>query len=272
MIISHSHKFCFVHIPKCAGTTARKALEKHNEWEHAGPPWVRNHEALGEIDYGHIPLFTLRDFFNDDFETVKTLSSFAIIRDPFDRFASSVSQRLKMYNSHSIFELGPKEFRSVIQENIDFLSDQPKFEHLLPVEYAHFQKQIDYLYVNGEKIVKSIYPADDLYQMFTHIEKITGEKLDFRSHRGNTVRTEGKTRVIRNDTLKWVVKLARLLNLNKYISSNLKHKLLHPISLPRNERMQSIFSEPYVQDFIKNYYREDIALYKKSKSQSLLIK
>jgi hypothetical protein len=262
MIISKKHNFTFIHIPKCAGTTVRTVLSEFNEWKHSGPPWVKNHSYCGLMDFGHIPLFTLRDHFKNDFEAIKASWSFAVVRDPHERFASSVSQRLKMYNENSIYSLSTKDFERVIKKDIEFLINQPKTENLLPAEYIHFQKQSDYLKIEGEMLVDSIYTTGNLSELFEEIEKITGKKLSYRSDKSQDVRKEGETRVIKRDSLIWLVKAGKMFGLNKIISSNIKQRILGPISTPRDQRLKSLFMEPYVKNFISDYYQDDIEIYK----------
>jgi len=265
MIINRTKRFSFIHIPKCAGTTVRSVLDSFNEWEHAGPPWIKEHKDLGTLDFAHIPLFALQSHFTDDLETIKNVDSFAIIRNPYDRFASSVSQQVKMYSKQSIYEFAASDFEDVINKNIEFLKGQPESNHLLPPEYIHFQKQIDYTHLSGTTIVNNLHTIDTLDKMFEKIENICDQTLDFRDSRDNSIQQKGQTKIVRNGTLRHLIKAAKALKLNKAISPGFKKTILRPMLTPRDDQLKPMFESKHVTSFIRNYYGPDIELYERTK-------
>jgi hypothetical protein len=89
MIISDRHHFVFAHIPKCAGTSVRDALQHLDDRDGFYTGRVDQHPTLGLLDYVHIPLFNLRDHFRSEFEKAGDYWSFAVVRDPFGRFPSA---------------------------------------------------------------------------------------------------------------------------------------------------------------------------------------
>jgi len=265
MIISNTHRFVFIHIPKCAGTTVRQPLSKFNDWGEAGPPWQINDPVLGAIDYGHMPLYTLRDHFEEEFKTVTDYWSFAMVRNPFARFASSVSQRLKMYSNQPIHRSNLDDIRKAIDESIDYLSQQPRSNHRLPPEYIHFQKQIDYIELDGEQIVDSLYTVDDVDKLLEEVGQRVGRSLGQSNQAGGVQPRANQSIVFRNDLLRWVIETARPLSnkVSRLLPEGVKQWVRDQIYIPRDQRMKNLFTADYIQDFIRDYYAEDIALYKK---------
>lgn len=149
MIINQAHRFVFIHIPKCGGSSIRYLFEEHNEWPHTGINAKLETPTHGIVDHHHIPLFTLRELFPDSFEQVCEFESFAIIRNPFDRFFSSVQQKMRsdLHRSNQV----PRPFTETeivreIQEVVAYLSALPADSpHQLPHNYIHFQRQVDYI-------------------------------------------------------------------------------------------------------------------------------
>lgn len=95
MIISDTYRFAFIHIPKCAGTTVRQYFDKYDQ--KAIESGLKSHPEFGVFDYNHIPLHVLHYFFLTEYEKVRAYYSFAILRDPFARFPSSVNMRLVLH-------------------------------------------------------------------------------------------------------------------------------------------------------------------------------
>jgi hypothetical protein len=91
MIINKTNRFAFVHIPKCGGTSVRKVLDTFNEWSYLGNPWIGETKKLGTVHFSHLPLQALRILFPEDLELVLKYESFALVRDPYERFFSKSS-------------------------------------------------------------------------------------------------------------------------------------------------------------------------------------
>ena len=267
MIISNTHRFAFVHVPKCAGTTVRHPLQAFDDCNGAYTERVGDHPhpVLGNLDYAHIPLFTLRDHFEEEFRAVKDYWSFVVVRDPFARFASSVSQRLKMYSDQPIHRSKLGDISKAIAESIDYLSQQPRCKHRLPPEYIHFQKQIDYIELDGEQIVNSLYTVDDVDKLLEEVGQRVGGSLGQSNQAGGLQPRANQSIVFRNDLLRWVIETARPLSnkVSRLLPEGVKQWVRDQIYIPRDQRMKNLFTADYIQDFIRDYYAEDIALYKK---------
>jgi hypothetical protein len=86
-VISHKHKFIFIHIPKTAGTSIEQALRDETcqllpgEWDHKRVHHTPlNHMTLTELaDYGLLTREQLRSYFK-----------FCFVRNPWDRLISEI--------------------------------------------------------------------------------------------------------------------------------------------------------------------------------------
>ncbi len=271
MIISEEHKFAFLHIPKCAGTSVRKPLEKFDSLNGRFTARVDNHSALGQLDYVHIPLFTLREHFPSEFQAVQEYWSFAVMRDPFSRFASSVSQRLKMYSNQPIQKRSVAEIREAIDQSIDYLAGQPRDGRQLPPEYIHFQKQTDYIKLDGDLIVDKIYRMDEVELLLADLGRRVGQDfLTSASAEGNKSTQANRSVVFRNDLLRRVIEASRPVakHLSMVLSDSTKQKIRERVYVPRDQRMKDLFAAGDVRAFIRDYYSSDLALYQQISDQS----
>jgi len=260
MIISSKYGFVFVHIPKCAGTSVRTFLQEFDDLDGTYTGRVETHPELGLLDYVHIPLFVLREYFEKDFNKVMTYHSYAVIRDPFSRFASSVSQRLNAYGNRPMHKMNLMDVKREISYIIDFLMAQPRHNHLLPAGYIHFQKQHDYIYLNEERIVDKIYPVEKIGDLLGEVGHRVGRS--FQTSEGNFSTLGNRSMVYRNNTVRSVIELTRPVTnlLSKTLPENTKNYLRSKVYVPRDIRMREIFTADYVRDFIRKYYAEDIRL------------
>ncbi len=262
MIISGKHRFVFIHIPKCAGTSVRIPLSTFNDWEHSGQVGQEENAAPVRLDFNHIPLFTLREHFGAEFKLTVQYWSFAVIRDPLTRFGSSVSQRLKAYSDQPIQKRSLEDVRAVIGETIDYLSRQPQEQYLLPPEYIHFQKQVDYVDLDGERIVDSLYSVEDIDLLLADVARRVGQSL-VEVGGGKTALQANRAVVFRNDLMRRVIEAARPVTdiVGKVLPESAKQPIRDRVYVPRDRRMKALFESEHVHEFIRDYYADDIALY-----------
>jgi hypothetical protein len=92
MIISNTHRYIFVAIPKTATHAIRFALREHmnevSDWEHVSKYLTKRLpiEAFNGTKHGHLAISDLIPHLTVD---QKTYFKFAICREPYDRFVSS---------------------------------------------------------------------------------------------------------------------------------------------------------------------------------------
>ena len=165
MIISDKYKFAFVHIPKCAGSSVRRANPSIND------PFLEQHfiehEVLGTLHVAHIPLDVLRDYFPDYMERVMRYESFAVMREPMDRFCSSVAQRCRLLG-YTLAEITPELLMDVALNTIDVLRDPA---NRMDVNYVHFLPQADFIELDGERIINHIDLAGDFRHLNDFLRK-----------------------------------------------------------------------------------------------------
>jgi hypothetical protein len=267
LIISDRHQFVFVHIPKCAGTTIRKTLQHVDDRNGFYTRRVEQHAELGMLDYVHIPLFVLREYFQKDFELLKDYWSFAVVRDPFARFPSSIAQRFRMNGDQPIYNQGIADIRAEIDQTIDFLSKQPEGTHLLPAEYIHFQKQVDYIFLDEHQVMDAVYTVNEIDALLADLgERIGHDLIDGKTGKGG--RKDNPTLVHRNEITRYLVKGIR--PVAKYVYRALplgaRQKIRSRILVPPDRRLQSFFSSNYVQDFIRDYYCKDLEFWEEKNS------
>ena len=187
MIVSNRFGFVFVHVPKAAGSTVREQLSDVDP--EAVTLWGRKkHEVLGDIDLAHLPLTVLRDHFPEYFQAVNDFPSYALVRDPDERFASSISQHVKVHQRRSVRDLSEQELRRTVERVLETLGSSGP---ALPAMYAHFTPQSQFVELDGEALVHA-YAVEHLSAMFEVLSSLTGRRLDA-SARANQGFTIGST-------------------------------------------------------------------------------
>jgi hypothetical protein len=261
MILNDTYRFVFVHIPKCAGSTVRQFFQQFDEADGFFSKRVAKHPALGTIDYTHIPLFILKEHFPEVYAKVSTYSSYAVVRDPLERFPSSFTQHLKMYGSQKIHKMGLSEIKQEIARVISFLEKHDGVDAYLPLEYIHFQRQADYIYFQGKRIVKSIYNIENLNDMYSDISQTIKQPLQ-----SELASKEGKANqsfVYRSEASRILVERLRPF-IKTFIPEIFLDKIRMPIRkrlyVPRQRRLAEIFCSEYIIDFIQNYYKNDFEI------------
>lgn len=178
MIISDTHKFAFVHIPKCAGTTLRNALLPFDE--HAARFYdkaVAPHPGLGRLDHHHIPLAVLRDHFPEDFEKLTAYRSFALVRDPFSRFPSSLHERLVQRDRRPLSVRTRDEIAREVDVVLSYLARLPSTVAITDPEYIHFSRQCDYVSLDGCQIVGHPRPVSEVDALLSDLSMIVGRPI-----------------------------------------------------------------------------------------------
>jgi hypothetical protein len=258
MLISDANKFIFIHIPKCAGTSLRKSILK------VDPNAIKfnyrdMHTELGRLDYTHIPLKELHDYFPTEWNKILNYSTLACVRDPYHRFPSSLAQKLRMYKGCEIRFLTSKKLAKEVDEVIETLSILPS-NNVLPAEMIHFQKQVCYIFHDKQQIIKTVI---DVSQVEIYLAQLF-----------NTLDTQifspPRTQHKHNATMKYKIDLYR--NFDQYVLDPIyKHrvgqytmikrginKIKKLIMSPYNAHLDPIFYSETVRNFIKEYYQEDI--------------
>ena len=175
MRYSDTHRFFFVHIPKCAGRSVIKAVTPVSRYpydemasdigigvEKAREEFVATgyrHAELGPIDPFHLPLPILEKHFPRTFSLIDGTASFAVVREPRARFVSALMQRMREHLGYASLRLEDPAVQSEALAVCEWLDGREAFAD---VQYVHFTRQIDYVDIDGQRVVDRIFAIDDM--------------------------------------------------------------------------------------------------------------
>ncbi|MGF1454407.1 MAG: sulfotransferase family 2 domain-containing protein [Alphaproteobacteria bacterium] len=259
MIVSNARKFVFVHIPKCAGTTVREALIGYDDTDgtfNAGK--ARDTEA-GPVDFRHLPLRQLNEWYPDECAKLETYWSFSICRDPFDRFPSAMAQRLKMYRGVEIAQIGDGDLHREIDAVMAYLRGEPG---VIEAGFIHFARQADYIDLDGRRMVKALFPIDGMADLGARLSAHIGEPVDFGGGKN-------RTSVFRHGGLRGPVMAAKqvaAMLLPRQAQARLRQTARGMLMKPMVEEVPAAFRSDTVRDFIEEYYKDDIRLFAEAKA------
>ena len=237
MIVSDEERLIFMHIPKTAGIFIRRNLPDDRRF--AG---IRMLDGVGMRDFAHLPLRLVAEHFPTDFAKMADYRSFAAIREPHARFVSSVQEHLKQFKGIPKEQVTSPLVIDTAREIVKHLpSDEP--------EYAHFLPQIQFVELDGRRIVTDLFDFANIDDMVHEIEAYTGRQMDREPknvagaaihpaiHRG--------WRKVR-DAAPWLTPFGRSRIVRKFFTRRNEVTLTDDLSA-----------------FVDAYYRADIALYQK---------
>lgn len=161
----------FVHIPKNGGQSVRNAMREAAELSFA--PLARDlnisdaeaealaekgttHPRLGSIHPAHLPLWAMQAEFPECWKAFEAAKSFALTRDPRDRFLSALMQRLKEFRGAGAIRAEDPMVAQEARAVCDWLSTRPRHTDL---EYIHFVRQVDFTDIDGTRLVDAVFPT-----------------------------------------------------------------------------------------------------------------
>ncbi|MEL7347629.1 MAG: sulfotransferase family 2 domain-containing protein [Pseudomonadota bacterium] len=161
MIVSAVHNFGFVHIPKCAGSTIRHQLRERDDLKGR---FYRNiaHPTLGRINGNHLTLAVLRQEYPDAFAALQAVESYTIVRDPTERFVSAVAQAVRDEGG----EAGALSARQIAVLAHRLIGELERAEGVLTGVHILFERQIEYVMLDGSSIVDHVFPMERLDALF----------------------------------------------------------------------------------------------------------
>jgi hypothetical protein len=192
MIIDDTHRLVFVHIPKCAGTSVKRALRPLDSM--AGTfEGLDHHPSLGHFHRAHIPLPDLAAHFPDAFAKVQAYTSFAILRDPLARFQSAIFQRLREYRGVAQSDFTPAMIaaEAAVVRGAVLASPQR-----LEAEWVHFTRQADFVELEGRRVVQHLFTVADMPVVSGFVEARTGIIVDDEKRNRTTVVSIGALKPI----------------------------------------------------------------------------
>jgi hypothetical protein len=252
MIIDDRHRAAFVHIPKCGGTSISLQLSELDSYGGR----FRNkgrHPELGSVHFAHIPLTFLRAAFPDVFAKVAAYQSFALTRDPHDRFASAVFQRLEEFRGVRKTAVTSQMALAEAREVIAWLTGRGPFCDL---DYIHFSRQIDYVRLDGHGVVGNVFAIETMDEMTRGLGEVCQVSLD-PERRENTNFASGN-------------RFLAMAHLAKPIYSRLttwalRERMLHLLrrwDLQNPRRLyEALRADGSINRFVETYYAMDFTLH-----------
>lgn len=187
MIIDDSHRLAFVHIPKCAGTSVKRAMRPLDSMAGAFEG-LAEHPVLGHYHRAHIVLRDLAAHFPEAYAKVEAYTAFAIMRDPLARFQSAIFQRLREYHHVAQSDFTPAMIAREADKVRAHLSASPD---RLEAEWVHFTRQCDYVEHDGRRLVPHIFSVKDMAGVSRFVAERTGIEVGEEKRNRTTVISVG---------------------------------------------------------------------------------
>ncbi|OYX09197.1 MAG: hypothetical protein B7Z08_06220 [Sphingomonadales bacterium 32-68-7] len=177
-----------------------------------------------------------------------------LVRDPVDRFVSSVFQRMREFKGYAQSAITPAAFAAEARTVTRHLASN---RGRLTLEYVHFQRQSEFVLEDGEQVVSRIFRLDQLDLAAEFIAECTGVHIetDDRLNRSTELRSGRLQPVVRVLRIPY----ARLipLGIRQQIRSAMHQSGLY------GEVDKDRFVRPNgeLSTFLKDYYRDDFVLF-----------
>jgi len=167
-----------MHIPKCAGTTLRHALAHFDEaTERYYDKGMTEHPVLGPLDYHHIPLAVLKEHFSSDCARFEGCLSFALVRDPFARFPSSLHERLIQRDRKPLNKRDGANIAREVDEALEMLSRHPKDKSITDPKLVYFSRQKDDNFLDERQIVQTVRTVDEVKEILGELFATAGRPI-----------------------------------------------------------------------------------------------
>ena len=155
MIVSHANRFIFIHNPKCAGSSLRERLQQYHEETEAF--WGRRFVPyLGcERDFAHLRLWEMHMLFPDIFFRIPYYRSLVLVRNPYERFLSSLAEYISTYKPDFDVDRTPPAAHCRMAAEI--IEHELRMETVIgDVKFVHFSPQTWYILVGQRRLVRHV--------------------------------------------------------------------------------------------------------------------
>lgn len=250
MILNTEKQRCFVHIPKCAGTSVRKVLSHYHDADPAYlNRWIRT-DGYGIRYAGHLTAHQLKATDPATYALVNRATIYAVIRDPAERFMSAVYQ-------YCFQELQPSQYISqsglsnIVGELLRDLHKAFKDCAPLPVELTHFTPQVEFLSYPEAKL--KLYPISDVSML---VRDFSDGLIDLTPM---TFVHENQTRHFKNDMIRRLAKYGRRM-LPLVVKQNSLFFRFKGTLLKEGGRVELTQAQEIL---LRDWYAEDFELFKR---------
>jgi hypothetical protein len=250
--IDEVNRVAFIHIPKCAGTSIIEQLKSSENWQFN--QGLEQHSDLGLISPSHVPLKFLESHFPGIFRKVCEYNSFALVRDPYERFASAVFEKIETFDKISRIRVTTDHALSEAHKVMSWLVDR---ENFCEAEYIHFSKQFHYVNLGDRRIVREIYPIEAIGQFCDKLNYIAGTNInpDIKLNI-NYAPPKGSL----YSQLYRLRPLYKNFTTARFRQTIVKHFLLKKNS-SRHPMYERFRDDPLLNAFVENYYKDDLILH-----------
>ena len=116
--------YCFIHIPKTAGTSFEKTIVKHSfDNKEINLSFTKLMKKF-ECKQSHVPFYFVNNFLKNKLDLFINLNYITIIRNPWARIASLFEQEMMRSKvGLSKINMQKKDLRSVLINNYDLLTE-----------------------------------------------------------------------------------------------------------------------------------------------------
>lgn len=212
------------------------------------------HPELGLVKQEHLPLVYWRDHFPHSWASFGTLKSFALVREPRDRFFSAVLQRLGEFKDVKGLRADDPQVQEEALRVSEWLAGRGKFHD---PEYIHFIRQVDFVDLDGQRMVDRVFLMRDTSTLVQQwVREQTGVPVDFalahtrREPKGWAAKVQPVARFVGRKLMPRAIKRAIYpLWMNSGAFANAA------------ARYGEIALNPDVERFIAEYYAADAALF-----------
>lgn len=279
MQYSAAHNLMFIHIPKCAGKSVLNGLKGTADFPYEAFSQDTNcpttelegiiynvfkngmeHNALGHIQPSHLPLGFLREHFPATYALLDKSTSFAIIRNPRDRFISAIQQRLREFQG---FDATRIDDESIVNEGIKISQSLGERDYFCDLENIHFTRQVDYIYLDGEQKVTNLFLLEQFGAMQAWLHENFGIDFPVEVSRNKSIRPKSWFKPFSNLAMPAYKRLPRRvrdvirpLTVNSFLYS------------PASTRYQSLALDPDTENFVQTFYADDWRLYRELSERS----
>jgi len=275
MLICKRANIAFVQIPKNGSKSVRQALLTSFGLDHGPVARDRNWTveefeaayARDAVDYipgvennlDHLTLAVYRELLPQAYAAFRAAHSFALIREPRERFLSALLQRLGQFQELNGLRVDDPVVGTEARHVCEWLDGRGIFNDRT---YIHFARQVDYVDLEGERLVDMIFPIERTDAAEAWIEGLTGERIAIaHEHARREPKKLGK------------VLYPSLRRIGRSVIPPKMRDAVHPIW--RNsplfdnaaKRYAKIDLSPAVEQFIQHYYAADFALYREARAQ-----
>jgi hypothetical protein len=251
MVISDPLRLAFIHIPKCAGSTVRHALAPFGS--HRFDEYFEYPDGGRQL-FDHLPLADVRTYLPEIYEKILGYESYAIVREPRERFASALAQYLRSFEK---IRLSSRSGPLFLRKAHEICARLAIPEERRALEMMFFLKQAAFVTVDGQQVVRNLYDFADLHRLSSDLRARHGISLDL-GQRRNQRRVEDNVAV---RTLKDFGRPLYRRILSEQRTGRMRTILRAATGNSPARLYRQLFDDEDVRAFVDAFYADDRALY-----------